>query len=288
MNRVARVLLLVGLWVTAVPIPLGQSEVTRWMMGAVRPVFTEYKLASFALQQVGEPTPEPTSDQQDGTLTDKIGPAFEVASIRPSNVGSSFGWKLTPSGRFTAEGQPLINLVVLAYGGPDGGSIDGGLKWTDFGPFDINAKVDDAYMAGWDKLTDTERFERVRPMIRELMAERFHLKLHSEMRVTPVYALVQTKGGAKLTEVAPPGPEDPEEQQKRQKGDPTAKAPPGGMWLTANTWMGNATPIKNLLGTIAALGANDRILIDETGSKATTILPSISRARRMGRLFLIR
>jgi hypothetical protein len=34
------------------------------------------------------------------------------------------------------------------------GRVDGGPKWADTDEFDINAKVDEANMAGWDTLSD--------------------------------------------------------------------------------------------------------------------------------------
>jgi uncharacterized protein (TIGR03435 family) len=182
---------------------------------------------------------------------------------------SGFGWEVTPSGRFTAANQPLGNMVSLAYGGSGSGSIVDTSKCPEYGSFDVNAKVDDSFMTGWDKLSYAERYERVRPMIQALLVDRFHLKLHTEMRPIPVYALVQVKGGAKLKEVASPAPEGPEEEQRRAKGDPTAEAPPGGAWLTANTWKGNAVPVVSLIGTIQALSGADRIVIDETGLKGS-------------------
>jgi uncharacterized protein (TIGR03435 family) len=197
-----------------------------------------------------------------------VGPSFEVASIRPANPdgSSGFGWDLTASGRFIAHGEPLFNLVSLAYVEESGASnIVGGPNWKD--SFDINAKIDDAYVGGWDKLSFNERLKRVRPMLRALLAERFHLKLRAETKITPVYALAQAKGGAKLTEVARPSPETPEEQEARESGDPAAKTPPGETRLTSNLWTGNATPIANMVGLISALGGTDQIVIDATGLK---------------------
>jgi uncharacterized protein (TIGR03435 family) len=196
-------------------------------------------------------------------------PQFEVATIRPvkQDGHSGFGWKVTPSGRFTAEGESLGNLVVLAYGGASSGDMVDSSKCPDYGSFDVNAKVDDSYMTGWDKLSYAERYELVRPMLQALLADRFHLKLHTEMRPTPVYVLVQVKRGAKLKEVATAAPEDPEEEQRREKGDPTAEAAPGETSLTANTWKGNAVRVVELLGVIQALSGADRIVIDGTGLK---------------------
>jgi uncharacterized protein (TIGR03435 family) len=203
---------------------------------------------------------------QAGTMPE-MGPPFEVATVRPSgpDVQQSFISKVTPSGRFMAANQPLQNLVVLAYGGKRGSTnVVDERKRTDSEKFDVNAKVDDAYLAGWDKLSDAERVERIKPMLRALLADRFHLKLRAEMRPTPVYALVQAKGGAKLKMVGPPGVEDPDEQQKRKDRDPAAKAPPGGAFYISGNWIGNAEPIDNLVGLLAGLSGADRIVVDRT------------------------
>jgi uncharacterized protein (TIGR03435 family) len=206
------------------------------------------------------------NDPQAGTMPE-MGPPFEVATVRPSgaDVQQSFIWKVTPSGRFMAANQPLQNLVVLAYGGKRGSTnVVDERKHSDDEHFDINAKVDDAYLAGWDKLSDEERIERIKPMLRALLADRFHLKLRTEMRPTPVYALAQAKGGAKLKMAASPGTEDPDEQQKRKDHDPAAKAPPGGAAYISGNWIGNAEPIDNLVGLLAGLSSADRIVIDGT------------------------
>ncbi len=196
--------------------------------------------------------------------------SFEVATIRPTNpeVQSWFGWKITPSGRFVAGSESLYNLVVLAYGGkPVSGTITGGPKWLGSDRFDVDAKMDDSQVVGWDKLSDMERLERVRPMLQALLVERFHLKLHIQTELTPVYALVQAKGGAKLKQAPPAAPEDAETRQARANGQAVATAPPGGFKRNGNTFTGNATQMANLKGLIASISGLDRIVIDETGLK---------------------
>jgi uncharacterized protein (TIGR03435 family) len=200
----------------------------------------------------------------------ELGQSFEVATIRPTNPdGQSWsGWKITPSGRFVAGSESLYNLVVLAYGGkPISGTITGGPKWLGSDRFDIDAKMDDSQVVGWDKLSDMERLERMRPMLQTLLAERFRLKLHTQTQLTPVYALVQANGGAKFKEVPPAAQEDAELRQARANGQAVATAPPGGFIRSGNTFTGNATPMSSLKGLIASISGLDRIVIDETGLK---------------------
>jgi uncharacterized protein (TIGR03435 family) len=59
--------------------------------------------------------------------------------------------------------------------------------WLETERYDIVAKAGDAAMPA-----------QLRLMLRTLLAERFQLKLHSETRQLPVYALAIAKGGPKL------------------------------------------------------------------------------------------
>jgi uncharacterized protein (TIGR03435 family) len=199
------------------------------------------------------------------------GPAFEVAAIRPANNSDARQWigaRLDASGRFTVSALPLSELVWIAYlPTPGEGRVSGGPKWAQSDPFDINAKLDDADMQGWDKLSDAARMDRVRPMIRRLLSERFHLKLRIETQPTPIYALVQAKGGTRMKEVAPPDPVegDPAEALTRQMRDNPGKPIPGVVECSGSTCTGTATPMSNAIGQIAGSSHADRIVIDETG-----------------------
>jgi len=196
---------------------------------------------------------------------------FEVATIRPTdrNAQRNFmGTRLLPSGRFQVSGLPLQALVWSAYVGKQQGRVNGGPKWTESDQFDIEAKVDEADMMGWEKLTDAERMERVMPLLRALLQSRFKLKLHTEVRVTPVYALVQTKSGAKLKEVAaPPANADPQELDDQIRGNANLdKQPAGSMRTTDKGWVGSAVQVRWMLGQIGyEEGTTDRLMVDETG-----------------------
>jgi uncharacterized protein (TIGR03435 family) len=208
------------------------------------------------------------------TTDDAIGPAFEVATIRAANRDDGrhwFGGRLDASGRYTVSAMPLSGLVRWAYlDAPGKGMVTADReapKWVTSDEFDITAKVDDAYMDGWDKLSDEQRMERVRPMIRRLLADRFHLKLRVEMRDTPVYALVQAKGGAHVKQVPAPEPVegDPMEAQARWMRDNPDKPIPGGIMCTGNTCTGHAARISDSIGQIRGSSHADRMVIDETG-----------------------
>jgi uncharacterized protein (TIGR03435 family) len=130
---------------------------------------------------------------------------FDVASIRPSpdRSGQPGWWGTRITGdMFEVHSMSLKALVGYAYAnnGPERQLVFGGGGWIDSQDWDIMAKVDDPSFAG---LSNAERSNRMRPMVRALLEDRFHLLVHTELRPTPVYALVPAKGEAKVKEVPP-------------------------------------------------------------------------------------
>src|SRR6266487_4622992 len=113
-------------------------------------------------------------------------PSFEVASIKPNKSGDprvSIG--IQPGGRFTATNYPLRFLIRNAYQLQDF-QLVGGPDWIASERFDIVAKA-----AG-----DVPRTPPGGPpgplqlMLQSLLADRFKLVAHKEMRELPIYALV--------------------------------------------------------------------------------------------------
>jgi uncharacterized protein (TIGR03435 family) len=216
--------------------------------------------------------------QQNSTAAgtpDAIGPAFEVAAIRPANSDGSggFGIEVEPSGRFKAHAVSIDFLFRQAYQDASGKSavtVDRGApKWVGSDLFDINATVDEAYKDGWDKLSDEQRMDRVRPMIGRLLADRFHVKTQVEMRKTPVYVLVQGKGGAHVKEVPAPVPMegDRDKAMARWIAEHPGKGAPGSIMCGGDGCIGNAVKMSVALGQIAVSSGADRMVIDETGLK---------------------
>jgi uncharacterized protein (TIGR03435 family) len=203
---------------------------------------------------------------------DPLGPAFEVAVVRPagSEMRHWMGIKLDPSGRLQASQVSLEFLFWQAYKDAPGKQnvvMDHDApKWVESENFDVNAKVDEAYLRGWDKLSDEQRMERVRPMLRRLLADRFHLKMRLEMRKTQEYVLVQAKGGAHVKEVPAPVAVqgDPMEAAQRWMADHPGQAAAGNI-MCAEKCTASAVKMINALGQIRASSQADRMVIDETG-----------------------
>jgi uncharacterized protein (TIGR03435 family) len=113
-------------------------------------------------------------------------PAFEVASVKPAAPRTGRGGRTTVSGdRFAYANSTLANLVARAclvktY------QIEGP-SWIRTERYDVVAKAPD----------NTPK-EQVPLMLQSLLAERFQLKLHRELKETAVYALIPGKGQPKF------------------------------------------------------------------------------------------
>jgi bla regulator protein blaR1 len=116
-------------------------------------------------------------------------PAFDVASVKRSQPGGTRTGVGTDPGRLTIRNASLKFCIEWAYGVKD--YQVSGPDWLDSDRFDIVAK------AGVLALED-----RLRLMLRALLADRFKLALHRETKELPVYALTVVKDGVKIHEVS--------------------------------------------------------------------------------------
>lgn len=117
-------------------------------------------------------------------------PRFEVASVRPSgatrNDSSGIG---TGNGRLDAHNVTLLRCIIGAYGiGPS--EVTGGPDWLDSDRFDISGKAEEA---------TNDDFELML-MLRDLLADRFKLVTHREMKTIPVFVLELARNGPKMKE----------------------------------------------------------------------------------------
>lgn len=114
---------------------------------------------------------------------------FEVATIRPSEPGlQNGGIKPLPGGDgYMAQNVSLRLMISLMYEVPQG-QIVGGPDWIDTDKYDLEAKADHSYSK-----------DDLHAMFRNLLADRFNLKLREEIRHGPVYALTVDKSGPKMT-----------------------------------------------------------------------------------------
>lgn len=201
--------------------------------------------------------------------------AFEVATIRPANRDDGRTWsgiKVDASGRFQGSAVPLEMLVSVAYlASANNEQVTVGRaapKWVSSDLFDLQAKVDETCMRGWSALSYEQRMDAIRPMLRQLLAERFRLQVQIETPVKPVYALVQAKGGAHVKEVVPAVLEsDPDEAGARWMKEHPGQAFQGTILCSDHKCLAHAVKISDAVGQIASTAHADRMVIDETGLK---------------------
>ena len=122
--------------------------------------------------------------------------AFEVASVKPHQGPLSRIFDFSSSGpRVTLQAYPPIGLIMEAYNLKNYQvTFAASVPQPDYTYYDIVAKAE-----GNGAPTRNE----FRQMLQTLLAERFNLKVHREMKEMPVYALVVGKNGPKFKESAP-------------------------------------------------------------------------------------
>ena len=116
-------------------------------------------------------------------LAQRPAPAFEVASVKENTSVSSVSSISGPSpGRFTIVNMPLRFIVLEGLGLLDH-QLLGAPDWTNSARFDITAAFPEGSMPERDW----------RPMLQQLLVDRFNLTVHHEMREAPSYHLVLTR-----------------------------------------------------------------------------------------------
>jgi uncharacterized protein (TIGR03435 family) len=194
---------------------------------------------------------------------DKV--AFEVASIK-QNKGSDArqGARLLPGGRIEITNLPLRMMVRIAYGATTIQTTDqivGGPAWAVADRWDIVAKAEGD--PGFD--TASGQPLRLIAMLKTLLEERFKVKVHTEKRDVPTYALVlavKDKFGPTLKEShadcyspASPPPQGTPPDPARLCG---IRGPVGGI-----TVMG--VPMQQVAQTFSGYPSIGRPVIDRTG-----------------------
>ena len=121
--------------------------------------------------------------------------AFEVASVKTSDPATRGGGiRPLPGGQtYVATGVPLKLMIRLMYRITDS-QIQGGPDWMNTDRFDVRAKAE-----------KPSNIDELHEMFQTLLADRFQLKFHREMKTISAYALVVDKPGKlKVSEATEP------------------------------------------------------------------------------------
>jgi len=131
-------------------------------------------------------------------------PSFEVATIKPDRSANR---RATPNEQFL-NAERIEMLIWLAYNLPPEAHdrIVGGPDWVRKDKYSIEMKIEDSVVETLQKMSTSKREEQIHLMEQSLLADRFKLKVHFEMREMPIYELIAGKGGAKLPPAKFPNP----------------------------------------------------------------------------------
>ena len=163
---------------------------------------------------------------------------FEVASIRRSQSGSLNTQIDNSDGKFTVTNGSLKTLIRNAYD-LQSFQFAGGPSWLDTEMYNIVATTGTG-----DKIPP----DQLKVLLKNLLADRFQLKVHWETRQTNIYALIIAKNGPIFKEDSDPA---------KEPGINTSKGAHQGRMIGTNEPLSIlASNVGNQLG---------RIVLDKTG-----------------------
>jgi len=133
-------------------------------------------------------------------------PSFDVVSIHPlppkapAVIRDEDFTSILPGGQFVDARTTLHEMIAIAYNVKYWLQVVGLPNWARSQSFAIAAKPAEGFPA----LAPPENRAQVRLMLRAMLADRFHLQLHTETRKEPIFNLEVSRGGIKVKEVDPP------------------------------------------------------------------------------------
>ena len=162
-----------------------------------KPVLTVIVVALMALARESV-SPKVTVQAQ--STTPQPGAAvlrFDVVSIRENTGGAAGGdGRMSLRDGFLQVNNLLLKSLITSAYGVHEGLIFGLPRWAEEAHYDIRAKVTDADPI---VLTTMSREQR-RALMVAMLEGRFQLKVHPVTRELPVYDLIVTKGGPRISE----------------------------------------------------------------------------------------
>jgi bla regulator protein blaR1 len=128
-------------------------------------------------------------------------PSYEVVAIKPSQDIAHGADTEGEQTHYLITAKMLIQFAYGIFAPPRAIDLNvvGGPDWINTDVFSIVGKMDSAEFEQEQKLGRPQRHQRRQLMEQSLLADRFKLKMHTEMQDQPVYALTVIKGGPKMT-----------------------------------------------------------------------------------------
>jgi bla regulator protein BlaR1 len=201
-------LLLIGIAAVATPLVLGEVKAMQGaavllvkpaappapqifpMITGTQPMPGMSNVANAAQSSAAPPvSPAPRSNANGGAVPEEPSRlTFEVATIKQSHEASLNALIRPYEGGdgYTVRNMPVKDMISVIYRVP-GRQIMGAPDWLSNDRFDIEAKADRAYS-----------IDDLHEMFRNMLADRFNLKTHKEIKEGPVYELTMAKSGLKM------------------------------------------------------------------------------------------
>ena len=185
---------------------------------------------------------------------------YDVASVKPSEPGAPDGEvDPLPGGTgYNAMRISVKDMLSVMYRIPHR-QIVGGPEWLSSEKFDVLARADHSYS-----------IDELHTMFQNLLADRFNLKLHRQMKVGPVYVLTVAPSGLKMTPV----------DAGKDRHNPVTSGPNDQV-------IGSRVPMNYFCFWLGQnLQSDERPVVDKTGLTGLRLypyVPAAASARRIHR-----
>jgi uncharacterized protein (TIGR03435 family) len=186
-----------------------------------------------------------------------VAPPLEVVSVRPDNSGEKGGSISLRADGVYVQHAPFRFLLIAAYGHDFAEDHIANMPAWAGDQFDVIAKVADADLPKLKDLPREPYIEMRSQLLRAVLAERFQMKTHTEVRQGPVYALVVDKGGPKIRSSGANPPAD--------WVSPSGQHVQSGTTATTGLISGHVVPMAMLVRSLMSAGQLDRVVVDRTG-----------------------
>lgn len=188
---------------------------------------------------------------------------FEVSSIKRNTTGGFIGINVQPNGRLVITNAPVGDMIEVAYqlqpyqvvGAPD---------WVLRDPYDVlaNGEPDRAPLAGAGTPVSPTQIR-----LRQLLADRFRLRMHMETREMPIYALTRARADGALGTQIERVSIDCSVNQGPPSGPPAlpkpGERPPCRMFITPVSIAAGGVPLAQFVSILSRQVG--RSVVDRTG-----------------------
>jgi len=188
-------------------------------------------------------------------------PTFEVATIKRNvSVSDSAFVRTQPGGRLSVGNNSLRNIIRNAYR-LQNFQIVGGPDWINTERWDIVAKAD-----------GNTKPEDLLVVLQNLLADRFKLVVHREMRDSPIYALVLARTDGRLGPQLKVSSTDCAAMIAAARASGVPPAPPAGggpqcgTRMVAGRMLTSSTTMSDLARNLSPIAG--RSIVDKTGLTA--------------------